>query len=102
MLSGVNTTLNSVAVKLELAWQGFRDSDSINLIGDAKGASESVVARESHNGFDNDERRMMIYAQVEDPSVPDVNVLALGCTCVRCLRLGCAAARGREKAAIAK
>ena len=27
---GVKTTLNKLAVKLELAWQAFRDFDSIN------------------------------------------------------------------------
>ena len=69
LLSGVKMTLNNVAVKLEFAWQGFKDCDSINLIGDAKGARETVVARESHAGFDSDEKRITIYARVEDLSV---------------------------------
>lgn len=55
-------TLNNVAVKLELAWQGFKDCDSINLIGDAKGARETVVARESHAGFESDEKCIRICA----------------------------------------
>ena len=84
LLSGVKMTLKSVAVKLEFAWHGFNDSDSINLIGDATGARESIVVIESHAGLDSDEKRMMIYAQVEDPSVQGVIVQALGCTCVRC------------------
>ena len=92
-------TLNSVAVKLEFAWQGFKDSDSMSLIDDAKGVRENMVVKDSHAGFDNDERRMMIYAQVEDPSVQGVNVQALGCGF---LRLGCAAAPGSEEAAMAK
>ena len=65
LLSGVKMTLNKVAVKLELAWQGFKDCDSINLIGDAKGARESSVAEKSHAGFEDDERRIMICAQVK-------------------------------------
>ena len=92
-------TLNSVAVKLEFAWQGFKDSDSMSLIDDAKGVRASMVVRDSHAGFDNNERRMMIYAQVEDPSVQGVNVQALGCGF---LRLDCAAAPGSERAAMAK
>ncbi len=78
LLSGVKMTLKSVAVKLEFAWQGFKDSDSINLIGDAKGAREAIVVRKSHAGLDSGERCMMICAQVEDPSVPGVDVEALG------------------------
>ena len=99
MLSGVKMTLKSVAVKLEFAWQGFKDSDSINLIGDAGSARASIVVRESHADFDSDEKCMILYAQVEDPSVQGVDVEALGCTCVRCSRLGCAAARGTGRAA---
>ena len=97
LLSGVKMTLNSVAVKLEFAWQGFKDSDSRNLKGDAKGARESIVVRESHAGFDSDEKRMMIWAQAEEASVQGVGVAALGCTCMRCSGLGCAAARGRRR-----
>ena len=92
-------TLNSVAVKLEFAWQGFKDSDSMSLIDDAKGVRESMVVRDSHAGFEYDERRMMIYAQVEDPSVQGVDVQALG---RGFLRLGCATAPGSEKAAMTK
>lgn len=80
MLSGVKTTLNNVAVKLELAWQGFKDCDSINLSGEAKGARETIVAIESHAGLDNDDKRIIICAQVDDPSVQGVDVEALGCT----------------------
>lgn len=80
LLSGVKMTLNNVAVKLEFAWQGFKDSDSINLIGDAKGARETIVARNGHAVLDNDGKCIMICAQVEDPSVESVNVEALGCT----------------------
>ena len=99
LLSGVKMTLNSVAVKLEFAWQGFKDSDSMSLMDDAKDVRESMVVRDSHPGFESDEKRMMIYAQVEDPSVQGVNVQALGCGFSG---LGCAAARGSEKAAMAK
>ncbi len=31
-LFGVKTTLNKLAVKLELSWQAFREFDSINLM----------------------------------------------------------------------
>jgi hypothetical protein len=31
LLFGVKTTLNKLAVKLELSWQAFREFDSINL-----------------------------------------------------------------------
>ena len=65
LLSGVKMTLNNVAVKLELDWQGFKDCDSINLSGDAKGARDTIVARDSHACFDNDGKRIMICAQVE-------------------------------------
>ena len=80
LLSGVKMTLNRVAVKLEFAWQGFKDCDWINLIGDAKGARESAVVKRSHAGFDSDEERMMMCARGEDPSVQGVTVEALGCT----------------------
>ena len=92
-------TLNSVAVKLEFAWQGFKDSDSMSLIEDARGVRVSIVVRDSHAGFNNDERRMMRYAQVEDPSVQGVIVQALGCGFSR---VGCAAALGSRNAAMAK
>ena len=67
-------------MKLELAWQGFRDFDSINRSGDAKGARETIVARQSHAGLDNDEKRITMWARVEDPRVQGVDVEALGCT----------------------
>lgn len=35
LLFGVKTTLNKLAVKLELAWQELREFDSINLMADA-------------------------------------------------------------------
>lgn len=69
LLSGVKTTLNNVAVKLELAWQGFKDCDSISLSGDARGAREANVTRKSHAGLDDAENRIVICAQVVDPSV---------------------------------
>jgi len=34
-LFGVKTTLNRLAVKLELAWQALSDFDSINLVAEA-------------------------------------------------------------------
>lgn len=80
LLSGVKMTLNNVAVKLEFAWQGFRDCDSINLSGDAKGARETIVARESHADPDNDEKRIMMCGQIKDPSVQGEDLEALGCT----------------------
>lgn len=97
LLSGVKMTLNSVAVKLELAWQGFRDSDSRNLKGEAKGARESIVVIDSHAGFDSDEKRMMICAPAEEASVQAVGVVALSCTCMRCSGQGCAAAPDRRR-----
>lgn len=60
LLSGVKATLNKVAVKLELAWQGFSDFDSINRSADAKGEREAIVARESHAGFGKNEKRIMM------------------------------------------
>jgi hypothetical protein len=45
----VKRTLNRVAVKLELSWQGLRDFDSISLVAEAKGVHvRSVAIRAIH------------------------------------------------------
>ena len=51
LLSGVNTTLKSDAVKFELSWQGFKDFDSMKLTAEAN---------------DEKERRMDIDAMADD------------------------------------
>ena len=60
LLSGVKTTLNSVAVKRELSWQGLSDFDSINRSADASGKREVSAAKQSHAGFDNDEKSIVL------------------------------------------
>lgn len=59
LLSGVKTTLNSVAVKLELSWQGFRDLDSINLVADTIGRMLGMKVRMSGNAGNINGRRML-------------------------------------------
>lgn len=58
-MSGVKTTLNSVAVKLELSWQGFRDLDSINLRADTIGRMLEIKVRMSVNAGNIKGRRML-------------------------------------------
>ena len=57
-LLGVKTTLNKLAVKLELAWQALRDCDSINRTAEAPERRERRVVRKT-KGESNIEDRMM-------------------------------------------
>lgn len=59
LLSGVKMTLNRVAVKLELSWQGLRDFDSIKFMADVKGERVSKVVRRVGKAVEDDERRMV-------------------------------------------
>lgn len=51
-------------MKLELAWQGFSDFDSISRSADAKGKREGMAASESHAGFEEDEKRIVMFIKV--------------------------------------
>jgi hypothetical protein len=53
-LLGVNTTLNKLAVKLELSWHALRDFDSINRTADAleKEDSREVKMTKGENNED--------------------------------------------------
>lgn len=59
LLSGVKSTLKSVAVKLEFAWQGFKDFDSINLIAVTVGRMLKKAARKSVNAGNIEGNRML-------------------------------------------
>jgi len=50
-LSGKKTTLNKLAVKLELSWQVLRDFDSINRVADVLESSDKKVVNKT-NGVD--------------------------------------------------
>lgn len=52
-------TLNRVAVKLELSWQGLRDFDSINLTADVRGERVSMVVRMTGKAVEDHDRRMV-------------------------------------------
>ena len=58
LLLSVKTTLNRLAVKLELSWQVFKDFDSINLTAEAPERREKRE-REKIKGESNIEDRMM-------------------------------------------
>lgn len=47
LLFGVKTTLNRLAVKLELSWQVLRDFDSISRMADALENKESIVVNKT-------------------------------------------------------
>ena len=50
-MSGKKTTLNKLAVKLELSWQVLRDFDSINRVADVLESSDKKVVNKT-NGVD--------------------------------------------------
>lgn len=51
LLSGVNTTLKRLAVKLELSWHGFSELDSMSRMADASGEKEQRKTRYDRNGI---------------------------------------------------
>lgn len=61
LLSGVNTTSNRVAEKLELDWQGLSDFDSMSLMADVK-ETRFRRAKRRVNG-DNSERRIVKFVE---------------------------------------
>jgi len=65
LLSGVKTTLNKLAVKLELSWQVLRDLDSINRMAEAPESRERKDVTKT-KGESNNEDRMMadVYRRV--------------------------------------
>ena len=53
LLSGVKTTSNKLAVKLELSWQELRDLDSINRMAEApERRVRSVVTKTNGDNID--------------------------------------------------
>lgn len=58
-LLGVKMTLNRVVVKLEAAWQEFRDFDSRYRSADATFDKLEINVRRSHSGLEEGERRIV-------------------------------------------
>lgn len=75
LLLGVKTTLNKLAVKLELSWQVFRDFDSINLMAETPERREDKERRVKMG--DNIENLMMEIVYRREPSRQDRR----GCSC---------------------
>lgn len=66
LLLGVKTTLNKLAVKLELSWQVLRDFDSINLMAETPESKEDKERRVVTG--DNIENLMMVVVYRRMPS----------------------------------
>jgi hypothetical protein len=62
-LFGVKTTLNRLAVKLELSWQVLRDFDSINRIAEAPENSERRDVRNTKGESINEDLMMVIVSR---------------------------------------
>lgn len=67
LLSGVKMTLNKVAVKLELSWQGLRDFDSIRFMADVREERARKVVKTIGNALDDHDGRMVraLYDETE-------------------------------------